>query len=168
VTGCPRLILNYRNGAGVSMNPTTNGHKKPRTYSKHGLTTLKRAVNGLGNRVIDKRTATGKALAKWRADLTADLGGDDAISTQRVALIDLAVKSKLLLDSIDTWLLTRPTLVNVPKRSLIPIVLQRQTLADGLARYLTQLGLERRHKVKTITDLLNGHDETSRETETRQ
>ncbi len=150
------------------MNPAQNGKTKPRTYSKHGLTTLKRAVNGLGNRVIDKRTATGKALAKWRADLIEDLGGDDTISTQRVALIDLAVKSKLLLDSIDTWLLTQPTLVNVRKRSLIPIVLQRQTLADGLARYLTQLGLERRHKVKTITDLLNGHDETRPETETRQ
>ena len=150
------------------MNPAQKGKTKPRTYSKHGLTTLKRAVNGLGNRVIDKRTATGKALAKWRADLIADLGGDDTISTQRVALIDLAVKSKLLLDSIDTWLLTQPTLVNVRKRSLIPIVLQRQTLADGLARYLTQLGLERRHKVKTITDLLNGHDETRPETETRQ
>jgi len=141
------------------MNPATNGEKKPRGYSKHGLTTLKRAVNGLGNRVIDKRTATGKALAKWRSDLIADLGGEDAISTQRVALIDLAVKSKLLLDSIDTWLLTQPTLVNVRKRSLLPVVLQRQTLADGLARYLTQLGLERRHKVKTISDLLNGHND---------
>ena len=129
---------------------------------------MKRAVNGLGNRVIDKRTATGKALAKWRADLIADLGGDDAISTQRVALIELAVKSKLLLDSIDTWLLTQPTLVNVRKRSLIPIVLQRQTLADGLARYLTQLGLERRHKVKTISDLLNGKDDTTPAAETRQ
>ena len=147
---------------------TANGKTKPRTYSKHGLTTLKRAVNGLGNRVIDKRTATGKALAKWRADLIADLGGDDAISTQRVALLDLAVRSKLLLDSIDTWLLTQPTLVNVRKRSLIPIVLQRQTLADGLARYLTQLGLERRHKVKTISDLLNGHDDTTPAAETRQ
>jgi len=37
-------------------------------------------------------------------------------------------------------------------------VLQRQTLADGLARYLGQLGLERRQKVRTINDLLNGHD----------
>jgi hypothetical protein len=143
------------------MNPTENGKKKPRPYSKHGLTTLKRAVNGLGNRVIDKRTATGRALAKWRADLIEDLGGDDTVSTQRAALIDLAVKSKLLLDSIDTWLLTQPSLINVRKRSLMPVVIQRQTLADGLARYLTQLGLERRHKVKTISDLLNGQDDQS-------
>jgi hypothetical protein len=93
--------------------------------------------------------------------LIEDLGGPDEISTQRSALIDLAVKSKLLLDSIDAWLLTQPSLVNARKRTLIPVVLQRQTLADGLARYLSQLGLERRHKVKTVTDMLNSHDETS-------
>ena len=149
------------------MNPAQNGTKKPRTYSKHGLTTLKRAVNGLGNRAIDKRTATGKALARWRADLIADLGGADDISTQKSALVDLAVRSKLLLDSIDTWLLTQSTLVNVRKRSLIPVVLQRQTLADGLARYLSQLGLERRQKVKTINDLLSAHDEAEADDEAK-
>jgi hypothetical protein len=117
-----------------------------REYSKHGLTVLKRAVNTIGNRLIDRRTVTGKALARWRADLVGDLGGADAISTQQHALVDLAVKSKLLLDSIDAWLLTRPSLINARKRSLIPVLLQRQTLADGLARYLAQLGLERRQK----------------------
>jgi hypothetical protein len=64
------------------------------------------------------------------------------------------------LDSIDAWLLTQPTLVNVRKRTLIPVVLQRQTLADGLARYLSQLGLERRHKVKTLHEILNAPDES--------
>jgi len=143
-----------------SMNPTDNGQRKPRGYSKHGLVTLKQAVKGLGSRVIDRRTTIGKSLAKWRTDLIEDLGGPHEISTQRSALIDLAVKSKLLLDSIDAWLLTQPSLVNARKRTLIPVVLQRQTLADGLARYLSQLGLERRHKVQTVTDVLNGHDET--------
>ena len=60
-----------------------------------------------------------------------DLGGPDEISTQRSALIDLAVKSKLLLDSIDNWLLTQATLVNARKRSLIPVVLQRQANFTG-------------------------------------
>ncbi len=119
--------------------------------SKHGLTTLKQAVRGLGGRVIDKRTTLGKALAKWRTDLIQDLGGRDAISTQQEALVDLAVKSKLILDSIDAWLLTQPSLVNARKRSLLPAVRERQQLADGLARYLTQLGLER--KAKTVPPL---------------
>jgi len=107
----------------------------------------------LGNKAIDKRTTLGKALAKWRADLIQDLGGD--VSTQQAALVDLAVKSKLLLDSIDTWLLTQPSLVNARKKALLPVVRERQTLADGLARYLAQLGLHRRVKAASINDLLN-------------
>ena len=126
------------------MNPAANGKKRPRGYQKHGLTTLKKAVKGLGGRVIDKRTQLGKALAKWRTDLIQDLGGRENISTQQEALVDLAVKSKLILDSIDSWLLTQPSLVNARKRSLLPAVRERQQLADGLARYLGMLGLERR------------------------
>jgi hypothetical protein len=138
-----------------SMNPAENGHRKPREYSKHGPVTLKHAVKGLGGRVIDRRTTLGKALAKWRTDLIEDLGGTGAISTQQSALVDLAVKSKLLLDSIDAWLLTQPTLINARRRALLPVVLQRQTLADGLARYLNQLGLQRRHKVKSLQEILS-------------
>ena len=140
--------------------------KHPRPKSKgntraltHGLTILKRAVNGLGNRVIDQRTVTGKALAKWRTDLERDLGGD--ISTQQGAIVDLAVKSKLLLDSIDVWLLTQPSLINKRKRILLPVVLQRQQLADGLARYLGMLGLERKTRTKTLEEILSEEsDET--------
>ncbi len=125
----------------------------------HGLTTLKQAVKGLGGRVIDRRTTLGRALAKWITDLIEDLGGRDAISTQMEALVDLAVKSKLILDSIDAWLLTQPSLVNARKRSLLPAVKERQQLADGLARYLTQLGLERKSKTQTLDDVLNEPDE---------
>lgn len=92
------------------------------------------------------RTTLGKTLHKWRSDLIADLGGQDNISTQQSALVDPAVKSKLLLDAIDAWLLTQPTLISKRKKALLPAVLQRQTLADGLARYLSQLGLERRQR----------------------
>ena len=58
----------------------------------------------------------------------------------------LAVKTKLLLDSIDVWLLQQKTLIVKRKRSIIPAVAQRQVLADALAQYLSQLGLERRQK----------------------
>lgn len=45
----------------------------------------------------------------------------------------------------------QPSLVNARKRSVHPVLLQRQQLADALARYMIQLGLERR--VKQVTDL---------------
>jgi len=53
------------------------------------------------------------------------------------------------------------------KSALIPVVLQRQALADALARYMSMLGLERRQKVKTIPDLLAGSPEQPA-SETRQ
>jgi len=68
-------------------------------------------------------------------------------SAQQLAIVDLAGKQKILLGSIDSCLFTQPSLVNSRKRSVIPVVLQRQALADSLVRYLAQLGLERRHKV---------------------
>jgi hypothetical protein len=93
--------------------------------------------------VIDRRTTLGKLLVQWRADLIQDLGGPDAVSTQRAALVDLAVRSKLILDSLDAWLLAQPSLVNKRTRSVLPIVRERQALADGLSRYLQALGLDR-------------------------
>ncbi len=75
-----------------------------------------------------------------------DLGGAEAISTQQRAVVDLAVKSKLILDSIDNWLLQQPSLINLRRRALLPVVIQRQQLADGLLRALEKLGLERRAK----------------------
>jgi hypothetical protein len=126
-----------------------------RAYVKHGLNTLKRAAKELGERAIDGRTAVGKTLRQWRADLIEDLGGPAVASTQQLAIVDLAVKTKLLIDSIDAWLFAQPTLVNSRRRTLLPVVLQRQQLADSLARYLNQLGLERRiQKVPDIQDYL--------------
>jgi len=145
--------------------PTRSGPPGNQNAQKHGLTTLKQAVKGLGGRVIDKRTTLGKALGEWRTDLIQDLGGKESISTQQEALVDLTVKSKLILDSIDAWLLTQRSLINARKRSLLPAVRERQQLADGLARYLGQLGLERRTKeVPSLTEYLNtryGSPETS-------
>src|SRR6516162_7070406 len=101
---------------------------------KHGLNSLKKAWSQLGNRMLDGRSPAAIAIRRWRAELIADLGGADAISTQQLAIIDLAGKPKLMLDSIDTWLLSQPSLINARKRSVIPVVLQRQALADGLAK----------------------------------
>ena len=129
---------------------------------KTGLFTLKRALIDWGSRAIDGRSSVGVALPRWEADLVQDLGGDDSISTQQETLIELAVRSKIMLDSIDACLLTQPSLINARKRTLIPVVLQRQTLADGLGRYLSQLSLERRHKIKTLHDLLTGDSHTDK------
>ena len=115
---------------------------RPRRYDRHGLTTLKRTVATLGGRVLDGRFAVARELREWRAGLERDLGGD--LSTQERVLVDLAVTQKLLLGSIDSWLLVQPSLVNARKRAVLPVVKDRQALVDSLSRIMGQLGLKRR------------------------
>src|SRR4030095_8474604 len=115
---------------------------KRKTALKHGINTLRRAIYEVGGRVIDNGHAVGKALDAWRSDLIADLGGEDSVSTQQRALVDMAVRAKLLLDSVDNWLLVQPSLVTEKRKSLIPAVRQRVTLAHSLERHLLVLGLK--------------------------
>ena len=57
------------------------------------------------------------------------------MSTQKLALVDLAVKTKFMLDSIDNWILTQPSLINARRRALLPVVRERQQLSDALSKY---------------------------------
>jgi hypothetical protein len=139
--------------------PSVGAPKGNHNRLRHGVHAVTRLVNALGtDRALDKRTAIGKALERWRQELIEDLGGRENISAQRLAIIDLAVKNKLILDSIDRWIFSQASLIDKRKRALIPVVLQRQQLANGLAQYLTQLGLERRHKVKSLNEILSNDD----------
>ena len=134
-----------------------------------GINQLKRAIQVLGNRGVSPikgTTKAGRALKAWRAELVADLGGEAELTTQKRAVIDLALRTRLILDSVDAWLLKQPSLVNKRARSLFPIVLQRQQLADALMRYLVHLGLERRQKpVQTLEESLNRIEEETPDAE---
>lgn len=144
--------------------PTECSEIRTSNRQTHGVHTLKRAMKDLGNRAIDKRTGVGKALDAWRQELIADLGGESEVSCQQKAIIDLAVRTKLLLDSLDAWLLTQPSLVNAKRRSCIPALIQRQSLSDALAKYLGQLGLQRKTKpVHSLAALLAGSQSTQHE-----
>jgi len=104
------------------------------------------------------RTAAAQALLAWRRELIADLGGEEAVSAQQRMLIELAARTRLYVDSIDAWIMEQSSLVNARKRSVHPVVLQRQQLADALARYMTQLGLERKaREAKDLKSYLAEH-----------
>ena len=124
----------------------------PRSYQKSGFYTLKRAVQTLGSRTLpSSRTALGRALREWRGSLIADLGGEAAVTTQQLAIVDLAVRTKLLVDSVDAYVLGMPSAVNKRSRCLYPVVKERQALVSQLQSLLRDLGLDRR--VKVLPDL---------------
>jgi hypothetical protein len=114
--------------------------------TRTGLNALKARVRVRGLQAIDRRTAAARALLGWRDDLVGALGGEDAVSPQQLVLEDLAVRTKLYVDAVDAWIVEQPSLVLARKRSILPVVRERQVLADSLARLLGQLGLERRMK----------------------
>ncbi|MGD0950394.1 MAG: hypothetical protein ABSA52_23620 [Candidatus Binatia bacterium] len=74
-------------------------------------------------------------------ELLTDLGGIEAVSTQELALVEEAVKTKLILDSVDAWLLTQPTLINRKVKAVLPAVRDRQALVSTLRSLLGDLGV---------------------------
>ena len=111
--------------------------------NRHGQRALMVAIKTRDLRALDRRCVGFKALMEWKSELVTALGGPENVSPQKMSLLDLIVRSKLYLDNLDAWLLTQRSLVNGRKRAVLPALMQRQTLVDGLARLLSQIGLER-------------------------
>jgi hypothetical protein len=58
-------------------------------------------------------------------------------------LIDLTARASALLDHVDAWLFQQRSLVNARAKTLLPVLVQRQAIADHLTRLLDKLGLDR-------------------------
>jgi hypothetical protein len=85
----------------------------------------------------------GRALQEWKSEIIDDLGGESAISAQERAVLEIVIRLKLMLDSIDAYILAQPSLVNRRKKSLLPVVRERNVLSDSLVKHLSALGLKR-------------------------
>ena len=79
----------------------------------------------------------------FRSELIAALGGEADLSPQRRKLVDMAARASLLLDHVDAWLVEQRRLINARAKTLLPVLVQRQALAEHLARLLDKLGLDR-------------------------
>ena len=112
-----------------------------RTYSRHSLTTLRKAVTQLGTAKLDGRSRVAVAARRFKADLLNDLGSSPSRAQETIA--ELAARQWVLLCSLDDYLARQKSLVT-KQRTVIPCLLQRETIAMNLLRLLTALGLERR------------------------
>jgi hypothetical protein len=91
---------------------------------------------------VDKRTATVRDALAFKAELVSALGGEDQVSPQKAKLIELASRASMLLDHVDAWILSQETLIK--DGDLLPVVFQRQLIADHLSKTLLRIGLDRK------------------------
>lgn len=121
--------------------PGKRPRKSPGAPVKHGLYALGAALRRPS--ALDRRSTVSRQLEAFKADVAADLGGEDTLSRQQRTLLAAASRTWLLLESVDAWLLAQERLVD-KRRQLIPALQQRATLATTLERQLAALGLERK------------------------
>ena len=124
--------------------PTPPRKTPPRAYSRTGVNTLKRRLRARGMAGLDKRCQAVRLMAAWRSALVSDLGGEASLSAQEKALVDSAVRTQLLLGTVDAYLFEQTSIINKVKRSVFPVVRERLQLQDALLRILQALGLKRR------------------------
>jgi hypothetical protein len=60
--------------------------------------------------------------------------------------VEVITRTKLYVDHLDAFLMQERSLINKTRKTALPVLLQRQALADSLAKHLNMLGLERRSK----------------------
>jgi hypothetical protein len=122
----------------------------------HGVKSLKRAINTLGRRTIDKRTRVGKRHAHLRDTVIDALGGRAVLTPQKKLLVDEVILTKLMLDSVNHWIVAQPTIINKRQKSVIAAVRDRNGLVNILRALLQDLGLERHATlVPTLADYLS-------------
>lgn len=132
---------------------------------RSGLYGLMARVSSKGFTGLDRRSAGYRALLDWRRELERDLGGPKNLSAQQRTLVEMAARVRLFLDHLDGFLMEQSSLVNKRRKSVLPILRERQTLADSLQRILTQLGIARvEPPAPSLADILREHDQNKQET----
>jgi hypothetical protein len=125
--------------------PASKGNK---LAIKHSLHVYRRMLSG--NR-LDGRTSLHKVLRETEQELVSALGGDP--SPQEKWIIADAVKTMLYVGTLDEYLMNLDGGI-VSGSKVIPVIDTRTQLAAHLRRNLETLGLQRRTKLASVTDLL--------------
>jgi hypothetical protein len=91
-------------------------------------------------------TPVERVVRAWRAEVLLDLGGPETVSAAKTALVDAALGTRIMLDSLDRYLFelaAQGGLVNRRNRRAFAIVADRMRVADSLTRQLGAVGLDR-------------------------
>jgi hypothetical protein len=84
-------------------------------------------------------TPVERGARAWRGEVLHDLGGPEAVSAAKLALVEAALGTKIVLDSLDRYLFELASLdglANRRNRRAYSIVADRMRVADSLTRQL--------------------------------
>src|SRR5262249_46170882 len=141
----------FESASSSSEKPAARTPRK-RAYHQSGLHLARRTTPQLRARIADETisdeqlTPLERAVRDWRREVLNNLGGADVVSAAQRALIDAAVGSVILLQTVDAYLFDlamRSSVVDRRHRRVWQVVADRTRLAEGLTRQLLALGLER-------------------------
>jgi hypothetical protein len=113
----------------------------------HGAAIMRKTLRVLTTKRLDGRSALAVAVRRWKDDARRDLGGD--LTRAQETILEAAAQAWVILSSLDDWIARQPSLVR--KQTVLPVVMQRMQIAEGLARSLERLGYDR--KVRDVPDL---------------
>lgn len=102
---------------------------------------MRKTLRTLTTKRLDGRSAVAVAVRNFKAQVTADLGGD--LSRAQTVILEGAAQKLVLRDTLADYIFRLQGLVT-RKRQLAPVVLHFLQVSDSLARDLERLGLERR------------------------
>jgi hypothetical protein len=92
---------------------------------------------------IDRRTAIGREYFERRDAIIFDAGGCENLSQLKLDLIDRYLRTLILIDSIDNYLFSLPSIIRRRSKSLFPVALQRQQFMNSAFQLATAIGLQR-------------------------
>jgi hypothetical protein len=109
---------------------------------------MRKALRVLTTKRLDGRSAVAVAVRQWKQDVRSDLG--DNLTRAQETILEAAAQAWVILSSLDDYIARQPSLVT-KKRRVADVVMQRMQIAEGLAKNLERLGLNR--KAKDVEDL---------------
>ena len=154
---------NRDGGHGVAGKSGPPGNKNNLKHGYYSLVKLVRNRRG----ALDRRTILGKMVLETVRQLETDLGGD--LSTaERMLVADVALDT-LLLQALNNEVAdASPIIEGKDGLKAHPVYQLRAQLVAQRRETLQLLGIKRVSKALTVTDVLNGHDETQQQPELRQ
>ena len=122
------------------------------TAGDGNLKKYKRKLLLRGIASLDKRGEVAKLYRTMRAELLAMLGPEEDVTPTQRHLVEIIPRGLVYLGHVDATLLEKVSLTNGTKRKSLPLLMERMSMSKIVSRQLQLLGLEKRTRVRSLSE----------------